>query len=85
MRDLKLRRLGPDNAGQVPYLSIDWDQAARGVSHEQILQRLHDGDPRIEVWPTRDRGLCVTPFMLELGQDRMVGRRLMEALRTLSA
>ncbi len=55
-----LRRQGPENAGRdVPYLSLDWNEAEKG--------------------PTRDRGVCVTAFMLEPGEDLIVGRRLVAA------
>ena len=79
---VSLRRIGPENAGQVPYLSIDWDEARSGIRREDYLKRLRDGEPRIELWPTPDRGICATPFMLESGQESVVGRRLLEAFRT---
>lgn len=75
-----LKRQGPENAGRdVPYLSLDWDETEKRLSRETYLERLRDGNPRIELWPTRDRGVCVTPFMLEPGQETIVGRRLREA------
>jgi L-seryl-tRNA(Ser) seleniumtransferase len=81
---LTLRRIGPENAGDVPYLSLDWDAERKGFDHDEYVKRLREGDPRVEVWPTRDRGLCVTPFMLEPGQEVIVGRRLIEVFRSLS-
>ncbi len=80
IKGLALKRQGPENAGrEVPYLSLDWKDAETGVTRDAYVKRLRDGEPHIEVWPTRDRGLCVTPFMLEPGQEAFVGRRLVEA------
>jgi len=33
---ITVKRIGPENGGNVPYLTVDWDQAARGFSHEII-------------------------------------------------
>ena len=82
MPAVTLRRIGPENAGQVPYLSMDWDEARTGIAREEYLKRLRKGKPRIELWPTRDRGICATPFVLEPGQERVVGRRLVEVFKT---
>lgn len=77
---LTLKRQGPENAGrEVPYLSLDWSDAEKGLTREAYVKRLREGEPRIELWPTRDRGLCVTPFMLDPGEEIIVGRRLVEA------
>lgn len=81
---LTLKRIGPENAGTVPYLSMDWDPQRAGLTRELFIARLRDGEPRIEVWPTATRGVCVTPFMLEPGQERIVQRRLVEVFKSLS-
>ena len=79
---LTLRRIGPENAGKVPYLSMDWDADRAGFSRETFIARLRGGEPRTELWPTATRGLCVTPFMLEPGQEHIVERRLGEVFRS---
>jgi len=81
---LTTKRIGPENAGDVPYLSLDWDAQRKGFTPDEYVKRLREGEPRIEVWPTRDRGLCVTPFMLDPGQETIVGRRLVEVFRSFS-
>ncbi|MGH9753641.1 MAG: aminotransferase class V-fold PLP-dependent enzyme [Blastocatellia bacterium] len=84
VRGITLERIGPENAGNVPYLSLNWDQSARGFSHEDFLNRLREGRPRIELWDTRDRGLCLTPFMLEPGEEKIVIRRVVEVFKSFS-
>ncbi len=79
---VRLQRIGPENAGKVPYLSMDWDAERAGFTRDAFIARLRDGEPRIELWPTATRGLCITPFMLEPGQERIVGRRLVEVFRS---
>jgi L-seryl-tRNA(Ser) seleniumtransferase len=75
---ISLKQIGPENGGSVPYLSIDWDQTALGFTYDRFLMRLREGEPRIELWRTDDRGLCLTPFMLEPGEDRIVAQRIAE-------
>ena len=79
---ITVERTGPENAGNVPYLSLNWDQKARGFSHEDYLKRLRQGRPRIELWETRDRGLCLTPFVLEPGEEKIVIRRIAEVFKS---
>ena len=79
---IRVARAGPENAGNVPYLSVDWDQRAKGFTHEEYLRRLREGRPRIELWETRDRGLCLTPFMLEPGEEKIVIRRMCEVFKS---
>ncbi|MGH9384111.1 MAG: hypothetical protein ACRD2N_07495 [Vicinamibacterales bacterium] len=55
----------------------------QGLGSRRYINGLRDGEPRIEVWPTRDRALCVTPFMLEPGQKQVVGRRLVDVFESL--
>lgn len=81
--NLQLRHLGPENAGKVPYLSMDWNADRAGFSRDTFIARLRDGEPRVELWPTATRGLCLTPFMLEPGQEKIVEQRLLEVFKSL--
>ncbi len=82
VQGVTVERTGPENAGNVPYLSVNWDQKARGFSHEDYLDRLRRGHPRIELWDTHDRGLYLTPFMLEPGEEKIVIRRMVETFKS---
>lgn len=82
---LSLKRQGPENAGNVPYLAFDWDEAATGIKRDEFIKRLREGEPRIELWgPVRGLGLCATPFMLDPGQERIVSRRLVDVFKSFS-
>ncbi len=81
---ISVDRIGPENAGNVPYLSLNWDQRTRGFTHEDFLNSLRIGDPRIELWLTRDRGVCLTPFMLEPGEEKIVLRRIIDVFKSFS-
>ncbi len=81
---ITVRRIGPENGGNVPYLTVDWDQTGRGFSHEDFLSRLREGRPRVELWLKVGLGLCLTPFMLERGQEEIVSRRMIEVFQSFS-
>jgi L-seryl-tRNA(Ser) seleniumtransferase len=69
----------PPIANHVPHLRIQWDGTI-GLKPAAVVQRLRDGEPRIEVRPLTGDGLEVAVWMLEPGQERVVGRRLREIL-----
>lgn len=73
-------RVGPENAGNVPYLALDWDPRVHRVTRDELVQRLRTGEPRVELWEAPDR-LFLTPFMLESGEEAIVLRRVLDALR----
>lgn len=79
-----VRRVGPENGGNVPYLTINWNQNARRFSYEDYLSRLREGEPRVELWLKDELGLCLTPFMLEPGEERIVIRRIVEVFKSFS-
>jgi len=71
----------PSPANAVPHLKVTWDAAKLGLSPDEAVRRLRDGDPRIEVRATLADGLEIGVWMLEPGEDEIVGRRLREVLR----
>jgi L-seryl-tRNA(Ser) seleniumtransferase len=65
----------------VPHLRLTWDAAALGVTPAEVVQRLREGEPRIEIKGAIAGGVEVAVFMLQPGEDEVVGRRLRDALR----
>lgn len=71
----------PPIANHVPHLRLAWDFKASGLTPAEVGKRLRDGEPAIEVQVTGE-GIVVGVWMLEPGQDRIVGERLRSALRS---
>lgn len=75
----------PEIANHVPHLKIRWDPAKVRISVPEVVQRLREGEPSIEVVPDSRRELIVGVWMLEPGEDRIVARRIREILRGAAA
>ena len=69
----------PEVANHVPHVRVTWDPAAVGVTAEQVVKNLRDGEPSIG---TRSEGpaLVVGVWMMRNGDDKVVARRLREEL-----
>jgi L-seryl-tRNA(Ser) seleniumtransferase len=81
----------PRIANHVPHLLIRFDPSVRGVTTKQIVMALRNGTPSIELNPNTghppNQGipsdantLVVGVWMLQPGEDEVVGRRIREAL-----
>jgi uncharacterized pyridoxal phosphate-dependent enzyme len=69
----------PSEAGQpMPRAELTFDQQALGVTRDQILAELRDGDPSISLAPAGESGLYVNPQTLAPGQEQIIIRRLLE-------
>ena len=66
----------PEIANAVPHLRIRWDYERLGLDPKSAAARLREGDPSIEVRPQFDEGLEIAVWMLEPGEERIVGRRV---------
>jgi L-seryl-tRNA(Ser) seleniumtransferase len=81
----------PKIANHVPHLLIRFDPAVTGVTTQQIVAALRDNEPSIELNPNTGRPpnqgipsdantLVVGVWMLQPGEDLIVGRRIRAAL-----
>jgi len=81
----------PRIANHVPHLLIRFDPAVTGISTEQIVKTLREGTPSIELNPNTghppNQGipsdantLVVGVWMLQPGEDEIVGHHLRRAL-----
>ncbi len=83
LRGVKTERFVPEVANEVPHLAITWDPAAAGLTREDFVKSLRDGEPRIEVRP----GLPDEPrseigvWMLQPNEHKIVARRCREILQ----
>jgi L-seryl-tRNA(Ser) seleniumtransferase len=81
----------PKIANHVPHVLIRFNPAVRGVTTEGVLTALREGKPSIELnpnsgqpanqgIPSNANTLVVGVWMLQPGEDAIVGRRIREAL-----
>lgn len=78
---LQCEHVLPPIANHVPHLLLTWDEKRLGLPKDDLIRRLAQGDPPVEVGRVRgtgDRGLLISVFMLEEGQDVIVAARLKE-------
>jgi L-seryl-tRNA(Ser) seleniumtransferase len=80
VKGVKTEKFVPPIANHSPHLRITWD-AALGLTPAEVAKRLHDGTPRIEVRPINGEALEVSVWMLEPGEERVVGERLRDVLK----
>jgi L-seryl-tRNA(Ser) seleniumtransferase len=82
---LKCERVVPQIANHVPHLLLTWDEKRLKLTREALIRKLAAGDPPIDIGRVRgtgDRGVLVSVFMLQEGQDAIVAARLKDALST---
>ncbi len=66
----------PEIANSVPHIRIRWDYVKAGLDAGQAAERLRTGEPSIEVRPGHEDGLEVAVWMLDPGDERVVGRMI---------
>jgi uncharacterized pyridoxal phosphate-dependent enzyme len=91
---LKSETFVPPIANHVPHLLMRYDQARVRVSPREVAKQMREGTPSIEVnpatgstegsagIPSDPNKIVVGVWMLEPGEDLVVGRRLREILTT---
>jgi L-seryl-tRNA(Ser) seleniumtransferase len=70
----------PEIANAVPHLRITWDYRKRGVDVRAMIRRLREGTPSIEVAPGAHERFSVGVWMMEPGEDAIVGQRIRAVL-----
>ena len=80
VKGVKTEKFVPPIANHTPHLRLTWD-AGLGVTPAEVAKRLREGTPRIEVRPIIAEALEVSVWMLEPGEERIVGERLRDALK----
>jgi L-seryl-tRNA(Ser) seleniumtransferase len=74
--------LVPPVANHVPHLQVTYDQTRIPFTGRQIMEKMRQGSPRIELNPEAGANfVTVGVWMLEPGEDVIVARRLREVLR----
>ena len=83
----------PEVANHVPHLLITYDQNRIKVTGAEVMKKLREGTPRIELNPSTGGApasaglpggpntIVVGVWMLQPGEDAVVGKRLREVLQ----
>ena len=74
--DVKTEIHVPAIANAVPHLRITWDYQKRGVNVRTMIKKLREGTPSIEVAPGAATPLSIGVWMMEPGEDAIVGQRM---------
>jgi L-seryl-tRNA(Ser) seleniumtransferase len=66
----------PVIANEVPHVTVEWDESARGLSSQQVNEKLLAGDPPIHVQRPGQGQLLISVWMMRGDEHKIVGRRL---------
>ncbi len=73
----------PNGAGQaVPRAQVTLDVERLGITGDEIVQRLLDGDPAIAVAPNGPTSIYLNPYTLEPGEEKIVQGHLVALLQS---
>jgi L-seryl-tRNA(Ser) seleniumtransferase len=81
---VQCERIVPPIANHVPHLIVSWDEKRVKISREQLTKDLAAGDPPIligRMHGTGDKGILISVFVLQEGEDRIVAERLQAILK----
>lgn len=71
----------PSEAGQpMPRALVRFDPAVLGFGRDEVVRRLGEGDPYVEVSKSGEDGIWINPQTLEEGEEGIVIERLLQAL-----
>jgi L-seryl-tRNA(Ser) seleniumtransferase len=69
----------PPIANHTPLLFIKWDESKVKTSNKDLMLKLRNGSPSIEVM-ANGTGINITVFMLQEGEEKIVAKRVREEL-----
>ncbi|MBI4908001.1 MAG: selenocysteine synthase [Acidobacteria bacterium] len=68
----------PVIANELPHVMVEWDETARGLTSQQVLEKLQAGDPPIHVQKPAKGKLLISVWMMRGNEPQVVARRLRE-------
>jgi len=72
----------PEISNAVPHLRITWDQSAIKIAPRDVVKKLKEGEPSIELRPGPKEGsIEVAVWMLQPGEAQIVAKRIREILK----
>ena len=69
----------PPVANHTPLLFIKWDETKIKTTNKDLMLKLRNGSPSIEVM-ANGTGINITVFMLKEGEEKIVAKRVREEL-----
>jgi L-seryl-tRNA(Ser) seleniumtransferase len=78
--DVKTEMFVPPIANAVPHLGVRWDSKKRRLTPGEMVRKLREGKPSIEVNPGSRQQLVIGVWMMEPGEDAIVGERIRSIL-----
>jgi L-seryl-tRNA(Ser) seleniumtransferase len=79
-KDVRTAIYVPPIANAVPHLRVSWDYQARKLNVPKMVQKLREGQPSIEVGPGSREHLQIGVWMMDPGEDAIVGDRIRSIL-----
>ena len=76
---LRPERIVPEIANHAPHLLLTWDEERLRVTRARLTQALMEGEPPIQIGRvsgTGDRGVLISVWCLQAGEERLVADRL---------
>jgi len=70
----------PIIANEVPHITVQWDESARGLTSQQVTEGLLAADPPIHVQRPGKGQLLISVWMMRGDEHKIVGRRLRKIL-----
>jgi L-seryl-tRNA(Ser) seleniumtransferase len=81
---VQCERITPTTANCVPHLIISWDEKRVAITRTAFTRALVEGDQPIQIGRvpgTGERGICISVFTLQEGEERLVAERVEAILR----
>jgi D-glucosaminate-6-phosphate ammonia-lyase len=80
VKGIETERHIPVIANEVPHVTVQWDEATKGLTSQQVVEKLQAGDPPIHVQRPGKGQLLISVWMMRGEEHKIVGRRLREIL-----
>jgi L-seryl-tRNA(Ser) seleniumtransferase len=71
----------PPIANHTPYLKVGWDPDKIKLTRQEMMEKLRNGSPSIEVRSGGDYAINMTVFMLRPKEEKIVAKRIAEELQ----
>jgi L-seryl-tRNA(Ser) seleniumtransferase len=74
--DVRTEMHVPPVANAVPHLRVRWDAKKRQLTPSEMVRKLREGQPSIEVTPGSNRQFVIGVWMMQPGEAEVVGQRM---------